>query len=134
MFVLMSTFLSPEMWSMNKINYVCIYICIYYCIYRPPVRKPNHCAKINFLTSATIFHVSLWGKKHSKPIKVIEIYLNQFKLCVYLLFSSVRNSLKLKIHFGLVWGCDVHIPNQGVPYTEPISNLIEIDQFKIILL
>ena len=71
---------------------------------RPPVRILKHYMKINFLTSTTVLHVCLWGKKHSKPIKAIEIYLNQFILYVYLLFSSIRNSLKLKIHFGSVWG------------------------------
>ena len=72
--------------------------------FRPPVRKPNHYAKINFLTSVAIFYVSPWGKKHSEPINTIEIYLNQFKLFVYLLFSSIRKHLKLKFYFGSVWG------------------------------
>ena len=75
-----------------------------YIDFRPPVCKPNHYVKINFLTSVAIFYVSPWGKKHSEPINPIEIYLNQFKLFVYLLFSSIRKCLNVKFYFGLVWG------------------------------
>ena len=71
---------------------------------RPSVCKLNHYVKINFLTSVAIFYVSPWGKKHSEPINTIEIYLNQFKLFVYVLYSSIRKYLKLKFYFGLVWG------------------------------
>ena len=57
--------------------------------YRPPVRKLNHYAKINFLTSVTIFYVSPWGKKHSEPINTIEIYLNCLFIYYFLQSGSV---------------------------------------------